>query len=328
MNNMNTKYNDSEVEIDLKKIYLSLVKGIKWVIITPLTIVIISIIYVLFIAKPIYTSETTLLLINSGSNRSKLSGLASQFGFSLPLSQDDNVNYLSAETLPEILVSRTLAKSLLYTTFNSREFENPTSLLNIITDQKNITKADSNKIMINAIKYIQNILDIKQVKNTPIFLLRVNSPEPQLSAEISSVVIYQLEKLRSDFTKLELLDKKEFISERLDEVQNELFQAETKLKNFREQNLQISLSPSLLLQQERLEREIEIQTQIYISLKQQFEQVKINEAQNTSFLKIIDPPDIPIYHSSPKRKRIVILTGIMGLIFGGIIAIAKNYWEG
>lgn len=323
----NNDFNDSEIEIDFKKIYLSLVKGIKWVIITPLIIVIISIVYVLFIAKPIYTSETTLLLVSGSSNQSRLGGIASQFGFSLP-SQNDNVNYLSAETLPEILSSRTLAKSILFTVFNSREFNEPTSLFNIITNQKDIDSADSNEIMTRAINHIsENILDIKQIKMTPMFLLLVNSPEPQLSADISSAVINELERLQSDFTKLELLDKKEFISERLDDVQNELFQAETEIKIFREQNLQISLSPTLLLHQEQLQREIEIQTQIYISLKQQYEQVKIEEAQNKSWLKIIDPPNVPIYHSKPKRKRIVIISGLIGLIIGGTIAVVKNYWK-
>lgn len=323
----NNDFNDPEIEIDLKKIYLSLKKGIKWLIIIPSITVIIAVIYVLFIAKPIYTSETTLLLVSSGSSQSRLGGLASQFGFSLP-SLDGNVNYLSAETLPEILSSRTLARSILFTDFNSKDFNTPTPLLNIITDQKDIDSADSNKIIVNAIKHIsQNILGIKQIKNTPMFTLLVNSPEPQLSAEISSVAINELEKLQSDFTKHELLNEKEFISERLDEIQNELFQAETKLKKFREENLQISLSPTLLLHQERLQREIEIQTQIYISLKQQFEQVKIEEVRSKSFLKIIDPPNVPIYHSKPKRKLIVILSGLMGLIIGGIIAVAKNYWK-
>lgn len=322
----NNDFNDSETEIDLKKIYLSLKKGIKWVIITPLIFVIISIIYVFFIAKPVYTSETTLLLVNSSSgNLSRLGGLASQFGFSLP-SLDDNVNYLSTEILPEILSSRTLARSILFTDFNSKEFDKPTSLLNIITDQKEIDSADSNKIIANAIKHIsQNVLAIKQIKNTPMFTLLVNSPEPQLSAEISIGVIKELKQLQSNFTKHELIDQKEFILERLAEVQNELFQAETKLKTFRENNLQINLSPTLLLHQERLQREIEIQTQIYISLKQQFEQVKIEEAKNISSLKIIDPPNIPIYHSKPKRKLIVIISGLMGLMIGGIIAVVKNY---
>ncbi len=324
MNNLNSTYDDSEIEIDLKKIYLSLVKGIKWVAIIPSIMVIISIIYVLFIAKPVYTSETTLLLVSGSGNQSRLSGLAGQFGFSIP-AQNENVNYLSTATLPEILSSRTLAEAILYADFNSQEFDKPTSLLSIITNQKDLANADSIKIIYGAIKYIQNILEIKQIKNTPMFTLLVNSPEPQLSAEISSVVINELEKLQSDFTKHELLNKKEFISERLDDVQNELNRAETKLKTFREQNLQISFSPTLLLHQERLQRDIEIQTQIYISLKQQHEQVKIEEAQNKSQLKIVDSPNIPIYHSSPKRKRIVIISGLLGLIFGGIIAVVKNY---
>lgn len=321
----NNDFNDLLIEIDYKKIYSSLIKGIRWLIIIPSITVILSIIYVFFIAKPIYTSETKLLLVTSGGSQSRLGGLASQFGFSLP-SLDDNVSYLSAETLPEILSSRTVARSILYTDFNSQEFDKPTSLLNIITDHKEIDSADSNKIIANAIKHIsQNILDIRQIKNTPMFTLQVNSPEPQLSAEISLAVINELEKLQSDFTKHELLNEKEFISERLVEIQNELFQAETKLKKFREQNLQISLSPTLLLYQERLQREIEIQTQIYISLKQQFEQVKIEEAQNRSVLKIIDPPNVPIYHSKPKRKITVIFSGLMGLMIGGIIAVVKYY---
>lgn len=170
-----------------------------------------------------------------------------------------------------------------------------------------------------------NILGIKQIKNTPMFILQVDSPEPQLSAEISAVVINELEELQADFTKHELLNEKEFISERLDEIQNELNQAETKLKTFREQNLQINLSPTLLLHQERLQREMEIQTQIYISLKQQFEQVKIEETKNVSLLKIIDPPNIPIYHSKPKRKIIVLLAGFSGIILGGLISLIKYY---
>ena len=328
MNNMNTIYEDDLlIKIDYKKIYSSLVKGIKWVVIMPLITVIISIIYVLFIAKPIYTSETKLLLINSSSSLSNLSSLAGQFGFSIP-TQNDNVDYLSAETLPEILASRTLAKSILYAVFDSREFDKPTSLLNIITNNKDIDNTDSNKIMTKAIEHIsKDILELDQIKNTPMFSMLVNSPEPQLSADISLVVINELENLQSDFTKHELLYKKEFISERLNDIWNELSQAETKLKNFREQNLQISLSPSNLLQQERLQREIEIQTQIYISLKQQFEQIKIEEAQNKSYFKIVDPPNIPIYHSKPKRKLTVIFSGLMGLIIGGIIAIKKNYYE-
>ena len=47
MNNINTTNNDSEIEIDLRKIYLSLVKGIKWLFIIPAITVIIAVIYVL-----------------------------------------------------------------------------------------------------------------------------------------------------------------------------------------------------------------------------------------------------------------------------------------
>lgn len=144
-------------------------KGIKWIILIPTIAVIISIIYVLFIAKPIYTSNATLLLVNSGGSQSKYSSIASQFGFSLP-SSTANMDYISIETLPEILTSRTLAKSIMYKKFNSLENSESTSLVDIVTGNNDVTNTGSNKVVLNVVKYISGeMLKINQIKNTSMF---------------------------------------------------------------------------------------------------------------------------------------------------------------
>jgi len=257
-------------EIDLKKFFNALKRGLKWLILTHLVFGIIAIIYVLFIAKPIYTSEAKILLAGSKSTNSSLMGLANQFGFSIPTGSSE-ITYLSAENFPEVLKSRKLTKSILFSKFKSKEFDKPTPYFDIIFDKSDIAESDSNKLIALGLQHIANdVIGVKQAKNTNIFHILANSPEPNLSSQIASKIILELEMLQSDFSKRELSDQKKFVFGRLQEIEDELFNAETRLETFRERNLQINLAPSLLLRPERLERDIEIQTQIYISLKQQY----------------------------------------------------------
>ncbi len=317
---------DQGIEIDLKKVYFALKKGIKWVILTPIVFGLIAVIYVLFIAKPVYTSEAKILLVGSDSGESSLLGLARNFGFSLPSSIYQNEQYLTIETLPEILKSRSLTNSILFSEFTTKKFGEPEALFSIIFEPAKIAESDSSKLIAIGEDYIaKKVLEVKQVKNTSIFALLANSSEANLSAQIASRVIVELQKMQFDFSVSELGEQKEFVIGRLQEVQIELFKAEAQLKNFREGNLQISMSPALLLEQERLEREIDIQTALYISLKQQLEQIKINENKNISSIKIIDEPSIPTGYSSPKKKRIVFLLSILGIMVGGVISVLKYY---
>lgn len=320
--------NTDEIEIDLKKLYLALKKGKRWLIITPSIFVIIATIYVLLIAKPIYTSEAKILLAGSGNNQSSLIGLANQFGFSIPSSISGENEYLTPETLPEILKSRTLINSILFSEFVTEKNNQPETLLSIIMEPSRIATRDSNRLIDSGQKYItEKVIEVKQIKNTTILSLLFNSPDPILSAQIGRKVILELQKLQIDFNLSELIDQKEFIGNRLQEVEIELYKAESKLKVFREHNLQINLSPSLLLEQERLEREINIQTEIYISLKQQLEQIKINETKSITSVRIINEPSIPVERSKPKKKLIILLSGLIGFAFGGSISVIKFYKE-
>ena len=61
--------------------------------------------------------------------------------------------------------------------------------------------------------------------------------------------------------------------------------AEDKLKNFRQNNRNILSSPELTLEQARLMRNVEVQSQLYITLLSQYEMVSIDENENLLFLK-------------------------------------------
>ena len=103
-------------------------------------------------------------------------------------------------------------------------------------------------------------------------------------------------------------------------VQKELMLAEDQLKNFRVGNRNIISSPALQLEQARLMREVELHTQVYITLKTQHEMVKIEEVQGASMIQILDHPESPTRKIYPRPLRSIVISILFGAVFGvGII---------
>ena len=89
----------------------------------------------------------------------------------------------------------------------------------------------------------------------------------------------------------------------MQDILGDLTLAEDALKDFREKNRIILSSPALMLEQERLIRELEVKKQIYITLKTQMEMANIEEVQNSKTIRVLDHPEVPINRTSPQRTK-------------------------
>ena len=105
---------------------------------------------------------------------------------------------------------------------------------------------------------------------------------------------------------------------------DDLSLSEQKLKSFNEKNRQIS-SPSLQLELDRLTREVEVQKNVYLTLKQQLELAKIEEVQEASIVKILDAPQISLGPSNKNIKLSVFLSLSVGILFGVFFGLARAY---
>ena len=90
------------------------------------------------------------------------------------------------------------------------------------------------------------------------------------------------------------MKRKFFISNRLKEVGLDLADAENKLKTFRENNRSIISSPALALKQERLFREVQVQTEVFITLKNQYEIAQIDEVNDPKIIEVLNYPEKPM----------------------------------
>ena len=105
--------------------------------------------------------------------------------------------------------------------------------------------------------------------------------------------------------------KRIFIDERIKEVSKDLVLAETRLKSFQERNRRPNKSPSLLLEESRLARDVTLQNNLYLTLKTQYEEAKIEEVERMPMVETVDSPLPPLIPDGP---RVLINTVILGTI--------------
>ena len=110
-------------------------------------------------------------------------------------------------------------------------------------------------------------IEISENIETSIVTVSVEASEPKLAADIAKALILELDLHQKKFQTEQIVKKRIFIEERIKEVKINLVKSEEELKDFREQNRNYSDSPSLLLEFERILRELEVQKQLYITLK-------------------------------------------------------------
>ena len=111
-------------------------------------------------------------------------------------------------------------------------------------------------------------------------------------------------------------------------MKEQLAEFEEVLKVFRERNRSIMESPQLQLEMERLLREVEIQTQVYITLQRQYELARIDEVKETPSVVILDKGRPAVKKDQPKRKKIVILAMFIGGFLAGTISLVQHVLKG
>ena len=318
--NFQQPQNSEEGTILLSDIVLSLARHIKVIFIVPMILCIVTIIYALYFAKPVFTSTSKIMSSSKSGGVSQVSGFAAQFGINLPGNQSE-----PKWVYPEIIKSRTLARAVLKQKFDTDEFGPQKTLLQILTFGNDEPRFSIDTLEIMGVKTFLSMIEASEDRKTSILTLKVNASEPSLASDINKVLIEQLDAHQQQYNKSNTLDTKKFIEGRIQDTEKELIAAEEDLKIFMDRNRRIENSPALQLEQQRLGREVTVLTGVYTTLKQQLETTKIEEVKESNYVIIIDPPEAPLVRSKPNKKMMVILAGILGIGLSLVIILIKEF---
>lgn len=311
-----------ENTISISDIFLTLSEQLKIILLAPFITVFLTFTYLNFIQKPQYESWATILIPkNNVSNLGGLAGLASQFGVNMP--SDGQADLSSPTVIPELLRSRTFAEKILDKNFFTKKYNKELSLLEILTSGDQPSKFGKDKLIATALSALEDILEFEQSSSSAFSVIKVTTFEPVFAHQLADVVLEELEALNRFFKNQTTNQKIVFIDKRIASVKSDLELSERRLKEFNEQNRQIS-SPALQLELDRLTREVEVQKEIYLVLKQQQELAKIDEVQEASILQVLDEPQTPLGPINNNIKLGLFVSFIFGSVVGIIIGLIRG----
>ena len=258
----------------------------------------------------------------AASSESSLMNIANQFGVQIPSN-----NKKQEWVYPEIVKSRTIAKSILKRKFYNLKNRKEEKLLNLILNldsDKDFNDLD-NRQLIQAVEKFISMIEIK--KNGLFYDLVISASEPKLARDLNVALIEELNAYQERSTTKQLKDTKIFIEDRLSTTYDELTVLENNLKDFRQRNRRIENSPLLQLQEQRLMRDVSVHTGVYTTLKQQLETTKIEEVKDKEYVIVLDDPEVPPFPYSPQKRKITVISLFLSLGASLIIAFIRDFLQ-
>lgn len=248
---------------------------------------------------------------------SQFSGLAQLAGVSVPGAEISRL-------YPIILASETVLRPVIEAKYKTERYSDSVDLIQYFELTEKTREADIDK----ALREFAGLMTTTYETKTSTVVVTLEMEEPQLAADVLNGIIAQLDL----FMRLKRIntasEQGKWISARLLDVEKELRLAEDSLKTFRERNRRVVDSPELLLIQERLIREVQVKSTIYVELKKQYELAKIDEIKNISIVNVLDAGRAPVRKEHPKRATNTVIAFLLGLAGMSAWYAMKPLYEG
>jgi uncharacterized protein involved in exopolysaccharide biosynthesis len=225
---------------------------------------------------------------------------------------------------PTIIRSESVLRNVIYSRYKTKAYPDSANLIQFWE----IKEKNSEREYEVALLALRTALEVSMDAKTSVLTMSIETEEPQLSADILNNTIRAADKFIRTKRNTNASEQRKWIDARLVEVKADLSKAENTLKDFREKNRSISGSPQLLLDQERLMREVQINSTIYTELKKQYELVKIEEIRTTPIINVMDYARAAAKKEHPKRSIIVLVSMMLAFVGScGYRIIEQKYWK-
>lgn len=255
------------------------------------------------VLPPSYRSTAVLLpsISSRQSSLSGLSGLSSLIG--------GRLGQTGVEQLyPNIVRSETIIYEVVGTKYRVASGDS-TTLLRFWGIQEESPTRNMEVAAATLDKRLEVDIDLR----TGVVTVSALMEQPQLAADVVNRVVALLDDFIRTKRRTTASEERRWIERRLAEVQESLEGSERRLRAFMEQNRQI-LSPRLTIEQQRLTRDIQLNSSVYIELKNRHEAAQIDEINDVAVITVLDPAKAAARKEKPKRRTIVIFAFLVSLL--------------
>lgn len=264
-----------------------------------------------------YTSVAS-FMSQSSRQSSNLSGIGSQFGINLGGADGGQ----SAPFYVDLLSSRTILEPVVQSRFDS--IRGPDRGKNLIEIFR-IGQGSQLERLSAAAQELRSAIGTAVSPRTGVVTLQITAASPSLAQQISARLIDEVNQFNLQKRKSQASAERRFTEERLSEVRMELNVAEGRLSDFLRRNRNYGGAPELVMEHDRLAREVDLRQKLQTTVAQAYEQAKVDEVRDTPVITIVERPDFPVQPNARGRIKKTVVAFMVGLVLGMLAAILVEY---
>jgi len=159
---------------------------------------------------------------------------------------------------------------------------------------------------------------------TAVVSVTVTMPDGALAADVANAVLVQLNNFNSAQRQSSARRRREFLDEQMRQQALKIQSLEEELRSFLEANRLTREAPHLALREQRLHRQLDAEQEVYVALRRNFDQARLDEVNDAPVITVIDRPAIPTEADGFSNKIRLALALFLGVVVGSAVTIAIN----
>ncbi|GHB59180.1 lipopolysaccharide biosynthesis protein [Persicitalea jodogahamensis] len=251
-----------------------------------------------------------------------LSDLASLAGISLG---KNNSEAIRPDLYPSILASMPFLLELLSTplpTSDGKKVDLVTYLDKKAKPLTPIQLAQSDTLIIlstdqeRALKNVRSRVSAGIDKMSGVLTVEVKMPDPTLAAACATFSLNYLKDFVTEYRGGKKTEKVAFLRQQMAEAKEKYRRAEVVLNAYRDRNRNAYTNVAKIEEQRLQNDYLQAQT-LYGELSRQLEAARLQALEDSPVIKVLEPPMVPNWKSTPKRS----LYALGFAVFGGLVAL-------
>jgi uncharacterized protein involved in exopolysaccharide biosynthesis len=182
------------------------------------------------------------------------------------------------------------------------------------------------KDQMSVIENMQQRVSVLLNEETGVINLTVEMPDPNAAAQVGKTSIGLLKEYMTNYRTRKAQEDLRYAQEQLRDVKHRFEEAQNQLADFRDSNQNLATAKAQTREQ-RLQSEYDLAFNVYNSVAQRVEQAKMKVQEQTPVVSILQPVQVPIEESSPKRKLILLIFTILGILGSVCVVYLKRIFQ-
>jgi hypothetical protein len=179
-------------------------------------------------------------------------------------------------------------------------------------------KADSRAERVDqTVKRMATVVTANEERGLGAVKFSVKTPWPSVSLALAQRLIAGVNEFNVKTRKSQATAERQFADVQTAEAESKLRQAEDRLKDFLTRNRSFAGAQDLVLEGDRLRRDIALRQQVFTSLVQSREEARLREVRDTPVITVLEPPRLAVVGESRKT----VMRAILGMLTGGLLGV-------